>query len=176
LTTTSYKYLDVGISVGPQSSVEIVIGDNRGNKIILLHATWEMFIERRANIEQLLQSSAPSSLALQDLIVELVKIHGVNMVKLISRDACLYMKSSTILFMFELEHCINHAYFELCKNTYVVNEKFKQFVTYVRQNCIANRFDAANILRKIYDKNSNVECELIAYALDNIVYNAFHEQ
>jgi len=50
LTTTSYKYLDVGISVGPQSSVEIVIGDNRGNKIILLHATWEMFIERRANI------------------------------------------------------------------------------------------------------------------------------
>jgi len=40
-----------------------------------------MFIERRANIEQLLQSSAPSSLAIQDLIVELVKIHGViNMI------------------------------------------------------------------------------------------------
>jgi len=34
------------------------------------------------------------------------------------------MKSSTVLFMFELEHCINHVYFELCKNTYVVNEKF----------------------------------------------------
>jgi len=46
------------------------------------------------------------------------------MVKLKSRNVCLYMKSSTILFMFELEHYINHAYFELCKNTYVVNEKF----------------------------------------------------
>jgi len=85
------------------------------------------------------------------------------------------MKSSTVLFMFELEHCINHIYFELCKNTYVVNEKFKQFVTYLRQNCIINRFDAANILRKIYDKNSKVECELIAYALNNIVHNALYD-
>jgi len=54
--------------------------------------------------------------------------------------------------MFELEHCINHAYFELCKNTYAINEKFKQLVNYLHQNCIANKFDAANILRKIYDK------------------------
>jgi len=79
--------------VGPVSSVEIIIGDKRGNQIILPHATWEMFIERCANIEQLLQSPTPSSLAIQDLIVEIVKIH-VNMVKL-KCDACLYMKSST---------------------------------------------------------------------------------
>jgi len=95
LTATSYKYLDIGISAGPVSSIEIIIGDNRGNKIILLYATWEMFIRRRANIEQLLQSPALSSLAIQDLIVELVKIHGV---KLKSRNICLYMKSSIILF------------------------------------------------------------------------------
>jgi len=168
LIAKSYKYLDIGTSVGPVSSVEIVIGDNRGNQIILLHATWEMFIERRANIEQLLQSPVPSSLAIQDPIVELVKIHDINMVK--SRNVCLYMKSSTVFFMFELEHCINHAYFELCKNTYVVNEKVNQFVTYLRQNCMINRFDAANILRKIYDKISNVQCKLIAYALNNIMH------
>jgi len=34
----------------------------------------------------------------------------------------------------------------------------------------------ANILRKIYDKNSHIECELIAYALNNIVYDALHEK
>jgi len=61
-----------------------------------------------------------------------------------------------------------------CKNTYVVNEKSKQFIAYLR-NYIANTFDAANILRKIYDKNSNVECELIAYALNNIVHNALYD-
>jgi len=82
LTATSYKYVDIGISMRPMSSVEIVIGDNRGNQIILLHATWEMFIERRANIEQFLQSPAPSSLAIQDLTVELVKIYDINMVKI----------------------------------------------------------------------------------------------
>jgi len=72
--------VDIGISVGSVFSVEIVISDNRGNQIILLHATWEVFIERHANIEQLLQFPALSSLAIQDLIVELLKIHDVNMV------------------------------------------------------------------------------------------------
>jgi len=46
---------------------------------------------------------------------------------------------------------------------------------YLRLNCITNRFDAANILRKIYDKNSNVECEVIAYTLNNIVHNALYD-
>jgi len=75
-------------SAWDQSSVEIIIGDNHGNQIVLLHATWEMFIKRRANIEQFLQSPTPSSLAIQDLTVELVKIHDVNIVKLKSRNAC----------------------------------------------------------------------------------------
>jgi len=173
LKATSYKYLDIGINVEPMSSVEIVIGDNRGNQIILPHTTWKIFIERRANIEQLVQSPTPSSLAIQDLIVEIVKLHGVNMLKLKSRNICLYMKSSTVLFIFDLEHCINHTYFELYKNTYVVNEKFKQFITYLSQNCIVNRIDvyyclnqcAANSLRKIYDKNSNVEMRINSLCL-----------
>ncbi|XP_077257530.1 uncharacterized protein LOC143894776 [Temnothorax americanus] len=40
LTSTAYKFLDVGISAGFLSSVDILIGDNRGNRIILPHATW----------------------------------------------------------------------------------------------------------------------------------------
>jgi len=35
-----------GISVGPVSTVEIVIGDKRGNQIILPYATWEMLSSR----------------------------------------------------------------------------------------------------------------------------------
>jgi len=86
----------------------------------------------------------------------------------------LYVKPSTILFLFTLEHCIEHVYFELCQNIH--SEKFKHFVTYLRRNCITDKCDAANILRKIYDTESNIECELIAYALDNIMYDAFHEK
>jgi len=57
------------------------------------------------------------------------------------------------------------------------SEKFKHFVTYLRRNSITDKCDAANILRKICDTESNIECELISYALiDNIVYDAFHEK
>jgi len=50
-----------------------------------------------------------------------------------------------------------------------VSEKFKCFVIYLHQNCI-NKYNTINILRKIYDKNSYIECGLIVYAVDNIVY------
>jgi len=45
----------------------------------------------------------------------------------------------------------------------------KQLVTYLRQNCITIKCNATNILRKIHDKNSPIDCELIAYALSNII-------
>jgi len=51
-------------------------------------------------------------------------------------------------------------------------------VTYLHQNCINcinNKYDVINILRKIYDKNLYIEYELILYAVDNIIYNALHE-
>jgi len=57
LTATAYKYLDIDISVGLMSFVEMLVDDNKGNQIILPHATWKTFIERRADIEQLLQST-----------------------------------------------------------------------------------------------------------------------
>jgi len=50
-----------------------------------------------------------------------------------------------------------------------MSEKFKYFVTYLRQNCISNKY-AINILRKIYDKNSYIECELIVYTIYIILY------
>jgi len=50
LTATAYKYLDIGISVGLMSSVEMLL-DNKSNQIILPYATWKTFIERRADIE-----------------------------------------------------------------------------------------------------------------------------
>jgi len=32
LITTAYKYLDIGINVGPVSYVDIILGENRGNQ------------------------------------------------------------------------------------------------------------------------------------------------
>jgi len=79
------------------------------------------------------QSTALSSLSIQDLNVELVKICDTDIVKLASHDTCMCMKSAIILFLFELERCIEHAYFWLCRNTRMINVKFKQFVTILKR-------------------------------------------
>jgi len=39
LTATAYKYLDIGISVGLMSSVEMLVSDNKDNQIMLTHVT-----------------------------------------------------------------------------------------------------------------------------------------
>jgi len=48
-----------------------------------------------------------------------------------------------------------------------VSDKFKSHNLFTSKNCIMNKFDAVNILRKIYDKNPNIKCELITYASDH---------
>jgi len=68
LTAISYKYLNISISVRPVSSVEMLLGDNKSNQIILSHATWKIFIARRTDIEKLLQSTVPASLSIRDLV------------------------------------------------------------------------------------------------------------
>ena len=83
--------------------MQIAIG-NRGNRMFTFHAMWKTFMERRADIER---STVPSSSSsIQDLNVELVKIYDTNNMKLTLNGICLYMKPTTLLFLFELEQCV----------------------------------------------------------------------
>jgi len=113
LAATSYKYLDIGISVVPVSSVEIVIGNNRGNRIILPHATWEKFIARREDIERLTLDGIP--VEIDNIIVKVAKMYNTHIVKLSSHDTSIYLKLSTILFLFKLDRWVEHAYSEICQ-------------------------------------------------------------
>ncbi|KAL6254068.1 hypothetical protein P5V15_014685 [Pogonomyrmex californicus] len=165
LTSTAYKYLDIGINVGPVSYVELRIGDNRGNQILLPYVMWKTLIEKRVDIEQLVQSIAPS-------------MHSATIVKFTLRDTCLYMKPSAVFFLFELEHCIEHVYYWFFENIYGVSEKFKQFINFLRRNRITDKHIAIKTLREsdIFDKTSIINCELLAYAIGNIVHYALHDQ
>ncbi|XP_011870171.1 PREDICTED: uncharacterized protein LOC105563277 [Vollenhovia emeryi] len=169
LTATGYKYLDVGISV---SHVQIILADNRGSQLILPHATWAAFIERREAVERFLPSNIASSLSIRELVIERVKMYDENMVKLTLHRNCLYMKPQTLLFLFEIETCVDLVYFELCQNTHSVGEKYKTFVNTIKSNCIIDRRDAIKILHKVSDKTSLIDCELLAFAMDNILYDA----
>ncbi|EZA50692.1 hypothetical protein X777_11116 [Ooceraea biroi] len=55
LTATGYKYLVIGINVGPPSYVEIEIGDHRGNELILSLETWKELYEQRWDIQNRLR-------------------------------------------------------------------------------------------------------------------------
>ncbi|KYN14581.1 hypothetical protein ALC57_13215 [Trachymyrmex cornetzi] len=67
---------------------------------------------------------------------------------------CLYIKPTTMLFLFDLKQCVE--FYELSQYTH--SEKFKYFVSFLRENCITNKRDAANILYRIYVKNSAIVC------------------
>jgi len=79
--------------------------------------TWEAIMEHRADIKQLVQST-PEAIPreIHDLIIEIVKIRNENVVKFTSHDTSIYMKSSIVRFMLNLEHCIKNALRSIWQN------------------------------------------------------------
>ncbi|XP_011858533.1 PREDICTED: uncharacterized protein LOC105556070, partial [Vollenhovia emeryi] len=145
LTSTAYKYLDVGICVAPDASyVEFILGDNRGNKMVLNHSTWMEFNKKRAEIEQLFKSTdASSSVQIDNLVLELVRMYNKKVVKFTLDDTCMYMNMSTVLFLLNLEHCVEHVYRKLSEDIEAVNESFDQFVCCLQSNMTSAERDDA---------------------------------
>jgi len=56
------------------------------------------------------QSIALASLSIRDLIIDFVKIRDTDIIKLTLYDICMYIKPMIILFLFTLEHCVEHVY------------------------------------------------------------------
>ena len=52
-------------------------------------------------------------------------MRDVNVIKLTLRETCLYMKPSTMLFMFKFKYCVENVYSELCQYTHI--EKLNVF-------------------------------------------------
>ena len=179
MTSTGDKYLDIAISMGPSSSVVVLIGDITGHQIFLTHATWTALFQKRATIKEFVQSTTPSPaiLIILDLNMEIVKLHDEILVKLTLRDNTIHMKPSTVCFMLELEHCVQNIYYYLYQSTHTVNEKYKEFVSFLgRTPYVFNKNGAAKLLREKYDKTSLLDCELLTYALDNIVNDALGDR
>ena len=121
LTSTAYKYLEIGISMRPIALVEIVLGDNRGNQLVLSIPTWKGLIEKRADIEQRMRSSGSW---INDLAVEFCVMYNSRIVKMMRHNKSLYFKPDTLICLFNLEHCINHVYMQLYETTHHVDTKF----------------------------------------------------
>jgi len=68
------------------------------------------------------------------------------------------------------QRCVEHVLHGL--NVYAVKEKFQKFVKFYAEIILIINAMHQKKLRDIYDQNSIIECELIAYALDDLVYTA----
>jgi len=141
------------------------------NQIILPHATWQTFIARYWHWETYIVNRTC-------IIVDTrfgYKLH--------KNTWCRYCKIDTVwyLYVYETSDYTIFIHIRTLYSSYVFRamseyahgqRKIKHFVIYLRRNCIIDKCDAVNILRKIYDTESNIECELIACASDSIVYDA----
>ncbi|KAL6429497.1 hypothetical protein ACFW04_008281 [Cataglyphis niger] len=148
-----YKYLEILISVAAVSCMELFLGDNWGSQIALPFEMWK---------------------SLKHLIIEVVKISDSDIIKITMYNNSLYMKLQTVLYLFDFERCIDHMYYWLCENTYIVNEKFKQFVKVLQHNNITNVCDAAKAILEndIFNRESLIDCELLACVVNDILCDA----
>ncbi|XP_026827658.1 uncharacterized protein LOC113562423 [Ooceraea biroi] len=165
LTATGYKYLDIGINVGPPSYVEIAIGDHRGNELSLSLETWKGLYEQRWDIQdRLCKDVRGRPITVGPLTVRFSAMNDTKLVCLDSSDVRLMMTESTFLTMINLDHCIELTYAQLDRVVDKVEAKVAQFSNIAS----AETKDASNAIRasEFFNGNHIIDCELFALVFD----------
>jgi len=162
LTTTGYKYLEIGINVGPPSYVEIAIGDHRGNELILSLETGKGLYEQGGHIQNCFwnRGNIPiDSISVGPLTVRFGVMNNSKLIRLESFDVRLAMTESTLLSMFNLDRCIDIMFDRLNSIVEKVDAKFKRFSNIA----FSVTKDVSNAIRDsdYFDGNQFVDCEIM---------------
>ena len=92
LTVTGYKYLEIGINVGPPSYVEIALGD-RGHELSLSLETWKVLYEQQWNICKMLRNEYKDNFrSIGPLTVSVCTLDDATLVRLDSSSVRITMK------------------------------------------------------------------------------------
>ena len=106
LTTTGYKYLEIGINVGLPSYVEIALGDHRGHELSLSLETWKGLYEQQWNIYKMLRNEYKDNfISIGPLIVSVWTLNDSTLVRLDSSS--IRITETTLRHMFEFDGCID---------------------------------------------------------------------
>ncbi|XP_025155169.1 uncharacterized protein LOC112588702 [Harpegnathos saltator] len=85
LTATAYKYLNIGISVGAEPVIDIVIDDNRGKQLLLPIKTWNALMGQRADIQRFLQANFYKSsyppMRIEELTITSCKMYNSQIIR-----------------------------------------------------------------------------------------------
>ena len=165
LTATEFKFLEIGINVGPPSYVEIAIGDHRGKELKLSLETWKGLYEQRHNIQNFLRNDSKDAYSFISVGPLTVRFHTINDTKLISLESSnvrMMMVESTLHRMFDLDQCIDVTFDRLVKIIDKADMKFAQFSNIA--STVTNPKDVSNVIRAsdAFNKDQLVDCELAA--------------
>ncbi|EZA51546.1 hypothetical protein X777_09755 [Ooceraea biroi] len=170
LTATGYKYLDIGINVGPPSYVEIAIGDHRGNELILFLETWKGLYEQQWDIQNRLRKDVRGRpITVGPLTVRFSAMNDNKLVCLDSSDVRLMMTESTFFTMINLDRCIELTYAQLDRVVEKVDTKFVLFSNIAS----AETKDASNAIRasECFNDDHIIDCELLALVFE-VMYDS----
>ena len=157
--------MEIGINVGPPSYVEIAIGDQRGNELIMSLETWKGLYEQRWNIQNYLWNrymDTSNFVSVGPLMVRFSTINDTKLVRLELSDVRLTMTESTLFSMFNLDRCIDLMFDRLTSILERVDAKFIQFSNIT--STVTEKKNVSNVIRAsdIFNKHQLVDCELLA--------------
>ena len=155
LTTTGYKFLEIGINVGPPSYVEIALGDHRGHELLLSLETWKSFYEQRWNVYKMLRNEYKDNfISVGPLTVSVCMLNDATLVRLNSSSVRMMMTETTLRRMFEFDECIDVTFERLTRLVDTVDVKYTRFSNIASKNAIRDS--------DIFNKHQLVDCELLA--------------
>ncbi|KAL6268096.1 hypothetical protein P5V15_001187 [Pogonomyrmex californicus] len=168
LTATGYKFLEIGINVGPPSYVEIALGDHREQELILSLETWKGLYEQRWNIYKLLRNDYKDNfISVGPLTVRVYQMNDVTLVRLESLNVRVTMIESTLRRMFDLDEYIDVMFDRyIVRFVDTIDTKYTRFSNIA--SVVTNPEEVPNAIRDcdIFDR-----CQLVDYELLALVFS-----
>ena len=154
LTNTGYKFLEIGINVGPPSYVEIVLGDHRGHELPLSLETWKSLYEQRWNIYKMLRNEYKDNfISVGPLIVRVCTLNNATLVRLDSSPVRITMTETTLRRMFDFDGCIDVTFERLARLVDTVDVKYTRFSNIMSENTIRDS--------GFFSGRQLIDCELL---------------
>ena len=166
MTKTGYKFIEIGITVATNSYVTIIIGDSYGKEILLSHDMWNELIDRKQSVLSGLRTDeetcARTPIQIGNLLLRFGAINNLAVLRLDAQGTRVVISLSTVLVIFDLEHCISRIASLLNAIIGNVNQKMKRFL-----EIASTVTEPAKIPKTIresdsYDRNDIIDCELAA--------------
>ncbi|XP_026827547.1 uncharacterized protein LOC113562366 [Ooceraea biroi] len=168
LTTTEHKYLEVGINVEHDPSyMEIVVGDKRGNELILGMETWKGLMEHQHLIQEYFSKTDKrpvDPIYIGPLTVDFIKYNDTKCVRFEVTNVRSIMMEATLTTIFNLDKCIDCMYNWLVSYIDHVDYKYEQFCKIARSINNPNDITVAIQNSEYFDDKELIDCELLALA------------